>query len=398
MPGWQRKTALFLGGQTISLFGSSLAQFAIVWHITLTTQSGSAMTMATLFGFLPQMVVSLFGGALADRFNRKRLIILADGVIAAATLALALLFLSGRGDLWHIYVVLAIRSAGAGVQGPAVGALLPQLVPQSQLMRVGGINSSLQSLTLLLSPAAGGALLTIWSLEAAFFVDVITAVIAIVLMLFLKVPDPQRTGEHTTKGYFEDLRAGISYVAGHRLVRGLLAFYTVFMFLVVPAAFLTPLYVTRRFGLEEWRLPANEMAFSLGSVLGGVLIASWGGFKNRIHTIMLSCVAFGALSVVLGLAESFWLYLTIMAVTGLFIPFFNTAGTVLLQERVEPEMHGRVFGFVQIVASCVMPLGMLVFGPLADVLPVEWLLMSTGATTVLLAVVIHFSGFSRQAA
>lgn len=395
-PGWKRRTALFLGGQTISLFGSSLAQYAIIWHITLTTQSGSVMTLATLFGFLPQMVVSLFGGTLADRFNRKRLIILADGVIALATLALAVLFLTGRGRLWHIFLVSAIRSAGAGVQSPAVGALLPQLVPQKKLMRVGGINSSLQSLILLISPAAGGALLTLFSLEYAFFVDVVTAAVAITLMLFLKVPDPPRTAEHTARGYFEDLKDGLSYTTGHPLVRGMLLYYTFFMFLIVPAAFLTPLYVTRRFGDEVWRLTANEMAFSLGSVVGGLAVAAWGGFKNRIHTIMLSCIAFGVLSVALGLAGTFWLYLVIMAVTGLFIPAFNTAGTVLLQEKVEPEMHGRVFGFVQIVASCIMPLGMLVFGPLADALPIQWLFISTGAVTALLGAVIHFSGFAKR--
>ncbi|WP_308200557.1 MFS transporter [Cellulosimicrobium funkei] len=139
-PRWRRDTAVFLSGQTVSLFGSMLVQYAVIWHLTIETKSGSVLALSTLFGFLPQAVVSIFGGVWADRVNRKVLVIAADATIAVTTLALALLMLGGADDLWLIYAALAVRSTGAGVQTPAVAALLPQIVPTSRLLRVNGIN------------------------------------------------------------------------------------------------------------------------------------------------------------------------------------------------------------------------------------------------------------------
>ena len=140
--GWQRNAALFLGSQLISLFGSALVQYAIMWHITLTTQSGAMMAVSVICGFLPQFLMSPFAGVWADRHDRKRLIVLADSGIALATLALALVFMSGRGRLWMLFATLAIRAIGSAVHSPAVSAFLPQIVPSDQLMRVNALNGS----------------------------------------------------------------------------------------------------------------------------------------------------------------------------------------------------------------------------------------------------------------
>ncbi len=178
---WKQKTALFLSGQTVSLFGSSLVQFAIIWYITLSTQSGAMMTIASVCGFAPQVAISLFSGVWADRYNRKLLIIGADAMVASATFVLALFFLSGHDDLWMVFLVSAIRSVGSGIQTPAVNAVLPQIVPPEKLIRIGGINGSLQSVMFILSPAAAGMLLSIASLESTFFIDV---AMGILTMLF----------------------------------------------------------------------------------------------------------------------------------------------------------------------------------------------------------------------
>ncbi|HEY4692072.1 MAG TPA: MFS transporter, partial [Bellilinea sp.] len=116
-PRWKKKTALFLSSQSLSMFGSMLVQYAIIWHVTLTTQSGSMLTVATLVGFLPQLVISLFAGVWADRHNRKFLIIAADALTAVSTLVLAFFFLFGYQEIWLIFVVSGIRSIGAGIQG-----------------------------------------------------------------------------------------------------------------------------------------------------------------------------------------------------------------------------------------------------------------------------------------
>src|SRR5690606_27636214 len=176
-PHWVRNATIFLGGQTASLFGSMLVQYAIMWHLTLETKSGLVMGLAAVFGFLPQALISIFAGVWADRMNRKVLIIAADASIAITTLALALFMLSGVSDLWLIYLTLAIRSVGAGVQMPAVAAIIPQIVPMNQLMRINGINGSIQSAMALLAPAAAMLIYINFSIVAIFFLDVVTALI-----------------------------------------------------------------------------------------------------------------------------------------------------------------------------------------------------------------------------
>lgn len=384
---WVRPTALFLGGQTISLFGSALVQYAIVWHITLTTQSGVMMTLSTLFGFLPQILISLPAGVWADRYNRKRLIIGADLLTAATTLILAILFFSGNGSIAFIFAASFLRSLGAGIQMPAVTATLPQLVPPDKLMKVNGLNGGVQSVTFLLAPAVSGAMMMQWPLESIFFVDVLTAAIAIAILLALALPAHAREGTASTNQWL-DLRDGFRYLWDHAFLKNLIGYYFFIMFLIVPAAFLTPLMVTRSFGPEIWKLTANEIAFSAGTTLGGFLMAAWGGFRNRIHTIAYACMAFGVLILGMGAVPVFWLYLIILLVTGLTLPSYNIASMTLLQEQVENTYQGRVFSFVQIGSSAAMPLGMVLFGPLADTVRIETLLIITGACLLATGVVM----------
>ncbi|GCE77238.1 MFS transporter [Cellulomonas biazotea] len=381
-PGWVRDTVVFLSGQTVSLFGSMLVQYAVMWHLTLQTQSGSVLALSSVFGFLPQAVISIFGGVWADRHNRKLLIIAADATIAVTTLALALLMLGGADDLWLIYAALAIRSAGAGIQTPAVSALVPQIVPTRHLMRVNGINATIQSAMMLVAPAAAAAVYASFDIVAVFFVDVVTAAIGIGLLLLVPVARVVRTaadGEDAAPvGYFDDLVGGLRYIAGHAFVRWVLALFAVVFVLIVAPSYLTPLMVVRTFGDEVWKLTANELAFSIGMLIGGAVVATWAANRSRIGMIVGSTVAFGGISIGLGLSTNLWVFLGFMFLLGLGVPFFSTPSTTVLQETVEPQMQGRVFGFVGIVMAVAMPFGMAVFGPLADRMSVELLLVLAG--------------------
>lgn len=375
-PTWRRDVAIFLSGQTVSLFGSMLVQYAVMWHLTLVTQSGRVLAISSVVGFLPQAVVSVFGGVWADRLDRKKLVMGADAVIAATTLGLALLMMSGVDDLWLIYVALAIRSAGAGIQMPAVSALIPQIVPTEKLMRVNGINASIQSAMMLIAPAAAAALYASWSIVAVFFVDVVTAVLGIGLLAVLTVPRLVRSaGERV--GYFDDLVGGLRYIASHAFVRWLMGLYAVVFLLIVAPSYLTPLMVVRTFGDEVWKLTVNELAFSIGMLLGGVLIAVWSP-RNRVSLLLISTVVFGVQSVAMGLSTNMWVFFALMFTLGLAVPYFSTPSMTVLQETVEPEMQGRVFGFVGIVMAVAMPLGMAIFGPLADTFTVQSLLVAAG--------------------
>ena len=383
--GWKGRISLFLAAQTVSLFGSSLVQYAIIWHITLSTLSGSMMTISTVCGFFPQIAISLFAGVWIDRHSRKRMIILADGAIALSTLTVALLFLAGYRELWLLFAVLAVRSAGTGIQTPAVNALIPQLVPPEKLMRVNGIYSTISSLMMFLSPAASAAILSVAALEATFFIDIVTAAAGIGILLFLAVPALPGTGEKRKTSNWEDIREGFRYLRNHALIRRLLVFLFALMVSISPAAFLTPLLVGRSFGDEVWRLSASEMTFSAGAAAGGLLIAAWGGFSSKVRTTVFAGSLYGLFMIGIGAAPLFWLYLAANFMIGVTMPCFNAPLTALLQEKVEPEMHGRVFSLVQVSNSCALPLGMVLFGPLADFFPVQALLVLAGGLVVALS-------------
>jgi DHA3 family macrolide efflux protein-like MFS transporter len=375
---WKKNMILFLGSQTISLFGSSLVQFAIMWYITLQTKSGVMMTIYIICSLIPTFLLSPFGGVLADRYNRKTLIVLSDSLIALVTLLLAILFLSGYNAFWLLFVVSVVRAIGTGIQTPAIGAILPQLVPEEQLTKANGAYGSIQALVMLLSPMASGALLGMVSIETILFIDVITALIAVfILFKFLHVRSHAKAEQQQSIGYFSDLKKGFVYIRNHKFLKQFFLFFVLFYLLITPCAFLTPLQVARSFGEDVWRLTATEIAFSVGMMLGGILIASW-GFKNKIHTMAVSTLVFGISTFLLGIVPVFWIYLVLMGLIGISIPVYSTPSNVLLQEKVEKEYLGRVFGVVGMISNSMMPLGMLIFGPIADIIKIEVLLIGTG--------------------
>lgn len=360
------------------MFGSMLVQYAIIWYITLETQSGAVLTIATLASFLPQIIISLFAGVWADRYSRKLLIIGSDALTATSTLALAILFLLGYRDLWLLYVVSAIRSVGGGIQAPAVSAMLPQLVPSDRLLKVNSINGTIQPFIMIIAPVAAGGLLSFSQLEAIFFVDVVTAALAIGLLVSLYVP-PYRQTRTEPASYLGDLKTGLSYIGQSRTIKTLFLFFATAFFLMTPVIFLTPLLVTRSFGEEVWRLTANEVTFFVGSILGGLLMTAWGGFKNPFRTIGLACLLWAVLFVGLGLSRVFPLYLFFMFLAGIPMPLLNISTTTLLQEMVPADLQGRVFSVMMLINTTVMPLGMLVFGPIADYITIEVLLVLSSA-------------------
>jgi DHA3 family macrolide efflux protein-like MFS transporter len=378
MPGWRRRVGMFLTSQTISVFGSFLVQYAIMWHLTLTTKSGVVLALAAIFGFLPQAIVSIFAGVWADRVNRKIMIISADAVIAVATLGLAFFMLWGVKDLWLIFLVMAVRSMGAGVQMPAVSAVIPQIVPSDKLMRINGINSSIQSVTGLLAPVAAAAVYANMSIVPIFFIDVVTAAIGISIFSFIAVPSLERINLAEKPTYLADLKDGMTYIFTHDLVRWVMGIFAVVFVLAVAPSNLSPLFIARNFGSEVWKLTVAEVLFSIGMALGGIALATLASKVNKISLIIVTSISFGFLSIAMGLSPNLYVFYALFFVIGLIVPSFFTSAMTTLQETVEAERQGRVFGFVGIVISVAMPLGMSILGPLADIFPVENLLVASG--------------------
>lgn len=381
-PGWQRRVTLFLVSQSISLFGSSVVGFAVMWHITLETSSGLWMTLATLASTLPQIFLTLFGGVWADRYSRKWLIMAADGGIALATLGLAVAFFLGFGRLELLLVILVIRSVGGGIQSPAVTAIFPQLVPQDKLTKMMGINQTVNSVLFLVSPAVGGMLYGALGVGPTLFVDVVTALAAILVMAQIQVGKVAGSGEPQT--FWQDLKTGMGYTFGKPQLRLLIFCYLASFFLLTPVMTLSPLLVERSFGREVWRLTTYEIIWTVGMLLGGLFVSVRGAFKNKPRAIAICLVAFGLTTCLMGLAPGFLSFLVINAMAGCFVPPLHAVEGVYLQELTDPDKLGRVSSVVQLISAGAVPLGVLLFGPLADLIRVEAILIATGA---LLAVV-----------
>ena len=386
---WKKKAALFLVSQAVSLLGSSLVQYALMWYVTLKTGSGVMMTAYIVIGFLPTFFLSPFAGVWADRYDRKRLIIFSDGGIAAVTLGLALYFLLIGENVLVLIAAAGLRAVGTAVQGPAVGALLPQIVPQDKLMRVNGIFGSVQSIIGLASPVLSGVLMSLAPLYFIFFIDVVTAAAAILLLaVFLRVGKPERRDASGSGSYFKEMADGFRYIRSHRYLIPFFVYIAFVLILVSPAAFLTPLQTSRTYGADVWRLTAIEVLFSVGMLAGSGVLALWGGFRNRMRTMLLSTLIMALCTLGLGFAPPFWMYLAIMGVFGIGLVFYNTPGMVIIQEHVEDEFLGRVISVFMMLSSSLMPMAMLLFGPLAESIPIERMLIITGALMAVLVLIV----------
>ena len=379
--------------QNFSLFGSSVVGFAVVWYITLETSSGVWMMLAMLCNLVPQVLVSLFAGVWADRHNRKHLIMLADGFIAMATLALAASFLLGFRKMELMLVVLAVRAIGASVQTPAVNAVYPQLVPEERLTKVQGINQTIGSVSALITPAIGGLLLGTVGVVGAFFVDVVTAAIAIAIMSSIRIGRPPWPPDRSV---WKEIGAGISYLKGHAQLRRLMI-CLLFMFLFVTPAFtLTPLLIERNFGNEVWRLTVHEIVWSSAMIASGVFVSIKSKFNDKPRTIALCIVGSGVLFALMGMSWDFISFLVFLGVAGLFWPVFSTMQTVFVQETVPPEMLGRVFSVIQLIMTGTVPIAILFYGPLADVLPMGIIYLISSALLAAVGVVYGFSERKRS--
>ena len=381
----KKKTMIFLTSQAVTLFGSTLVQMAIVWYVTLNTGEGAWIAAFTVASYLPQFLISFLGGVWADRYNKKALIIGADAGTAVITLAmwLCLPYLGDEHLMLPLLLVMsALRSVGAGIQTPAVNAVLPQLVAQEDLMRYNGINATMQSVVQFAAPAAAGALLSFSTLRSVLLIDVLTAGVGIGIFSFVAVPG-QSPSEKASA--FADMKLGTRYVLSDKLLRTLLVTYGLFIFFSVPAGFLAQLFVSRTFGETYWYLTAVEVVGFLGMMTGGIVMSTWGGFRKRSKTLISGLAVFGLIGAAMAVSGHFILYLVLMFLYGIPLTMIQTAVTTMIQENAEESMQGRVFGLLGTMYSGFLPVGMAVFGPLADVIPLPWVMIGSGVVLVLLA-------------
>lgn len=392
MDNWKKLVFRFMFSQTVSLLGSMLVMYAIMWHVTLSTQSGVMMTIMVLCSFVPAILISPFAGVWADRLNRKMLMITADLVIAFVTLIIAVLFFLDIRDIWIIFIVSIIRAFGQAVHQPSVSAVYAQIVPKENLIRVQGIAQGIQSSSMIIMPLLAGLLMSLLPLEYILFIDIITAVIAVIILLFfVKLPKHQGEKNKEDIDYFTDIKEGLKYTFKHPFVFNIILFGFLFMIVVAAPSFLSYLQVARVFGAEPWRLSILEALFGIGMLSGSLVISVWGGLKNRLVTYFIAYILIGIGTMGLGVPINFWIYIGFWAWVGLFIAISNPVIVGLIQEKVDPKYIGRVFSVFGLIHTISLPLGMLVFGPLSDFIDVSHIIFISGILMVVIAIVPLFN-------
>lgn len=364
--GWRGPFFAIWGGQALSLLGSQLVQFALIWHLTVTTGSATTLAMASLAGLMPQVLLSPLIGTWVDRGDRRRIMLAADAGIAAATMALAALFAAGAATVWHIYALLAVRAIGGGFHSSAFGASVVLMVPARHLARVQGLTQALRGGLDIAAAPLGALLLAVVPMQAILAVDVGTALVAVLPLLVVRIPRPVRTAAPAT--FLADMGGGLRYVLAWRGLMMVLGMVMGINFLLTPAGALLPLLVRDHFGQEAGGFALLSAASSGGTVAGGVLLGVWGGLRSRIATALSALVGLGLAMLAVGLlpAGGFVPALVAMAVSGLLSPIVNGSFGAALQAAIAPEMQGRVFAFILSAASAMSPLGLALAGPLAD--------------------------------
>lgn len=380
-------------GQAFSLAGSRVAQFALIWWLTEKTGSATVLATASLVALVPEIVLSPIAGAYVDRWNRRLVMIAADGLIGLASLGLAYLFWAGTMQVWHVYAIMVVRAVGSSFHWPAMQASTSLMVPKRHLTRVAGLNQTLNGGLNIVGPPLGALLMVRLPLHGIMLIDVVTAVLAIVPLLFVQVPQPARDELETQKpSIWTDIRGGLAYIKGWPGLMMLIGSAMIVKIALTPAFSLLPLLVSEHFGGGAPQLSLLEAISGIGMVAGGLLLSVWGGFRRKIHTILMGILVLGLSFVAVGFTSpsQFPLALGLMGLVGLMIPLVDGPIFAILQSCVAPEMQGRVFTLMGSLLWMTSPLGLAVAGPLSDWIGLQVWYVTAGVLCGLMGLVNFF--------
>lgn len=391
---WKLKFFTVWAGQALSLVGSALVQFALVWWLTIKTGSATTLATASLVALLPQIVLGPFVGTLVDRWNRRIIMIVADAAIALATAVLIVLFAMDRVAVWHIYLLMFARSLGGAFHFPAMASSTSLMVPGQHLARVAGMNQTLQGTINVFAPPLGALLLELMPTQGVLAVDISTALAAILPLLFIAIPQPVRQIEAGAKraSYWQDLSEGFRYVIRWPGLLAIVLLAMMLNFLLSPVSSLAPLVVTDVFGKGAVELGWTRAVFGAGTIIAGVILSAWGGFRRRIVTSLSGVIGLGVGVMLFGLAPANMFFLLLIAsfVQGSAVVFANGPLQAIFQTTIAPEVQGRVFSLVGAGSAAMMPLSLLIAGPLADRLGVRYWYTVGGAICIMVTIAATF--------
>lgn len=369
-------------GQLVSLLGTGVTWFALTVWVWQETGQATALALVGFFSFLPVVLVSPFAGVFVDRWPRKAILIGSDLAAGAATLTLFALYTSGNLELWHVYLIAVFTSAVESFQLPALSASITMMVPKAQRSRANGMRSVAGSVSQIGAPILAGVLMAFQGLQAIFIIDIITFCLAVVTLLFITVPEPEK--ESSLGGrptlVWQEAVIGLRYIVERRSLLGLTIILACLNFLAMLGLVVLDPMILARTGSDEVVLGSVRSVLGIGGLVGGFLISVWGGPKRRIYGTVLGIVGASLSMAVLGTGRS----VTVWAVTGfsmlLFIPMIDAFTTAIQQDKVPPAIQGRVFATSRAFSQIGTMLAFLFSGFLAD-LVFEPSLMPGGALT-----------------
>jgi len=381
---------LFWSGQLVSLLGSSVVQFVIIWWITLTTGSALYLSLASFLGLAPLVVVAPFAGVFADRWNRKALIFVADLMQALAVLVLIMSYWAGNVVVWQVLVVLTVRGIFQAFHEPTVSAITPSMVAKEKLSRMNGLNYLFSGAVRLVGPVLGAVLLQFWQIQNILWIDILTFSVAMIPLLAIRIPIVRKNGKMNS--FKEDLTEGFSFIRRARGILTLAFLATSLNFLITPFSTLLPYFVKfdHLGGATELAL---VMAFLEGGILGGGLIMSIKkGFNRKVATVIGAIVISlsGYALVAVTPTGLFWFMALSAVIFALCLPIANVLLQTIMQTVVPLDMQGRVNSVTMALSMAAQPAGILLSGAIVQFTTTSYLFLGCSVSGILISIFSWF--------
>lgn len=355
-------------GQLISFLGTSMTNFALTIWAWEKTGEATALALVGFSFVLPYILASPFAGALVDRWDRKLVTMLSDIGSGISTVAVLVLFLSGRLEIWHLYVTSAFSGAFQAFQFPAFSAAVTLMLNKEEYARANGMLSLARSASGIFAPVAAGILLPIVGIGGIMSFDVVSFIVAVGALTLISIPPPPGvTDPKERPSLLEDSVFGFRYIKARPSLLGLQSIFFVVNFVgSVCFALLAPMILSRS-GNDSIVLGSVQSAFGVGGVVGGILMSAWGGPKRKVYGLLLGLVSTSLLgTVIMGLGQGALFWVTAAFFFMFINPITNGCSQAIWQSKVPPKLQGRVFSTRALLAQASQPVAMFVAGPLAD--------------------------------
>jgi MFS family permease len=355
-------------GQIVSVLASGMSQFALTIFMYEKTNSATALGLMQVFYITPFLLISPFAGVMVDRYNRKLMMMVSDLGAGLATLGILAVLYFDVWQFWHMYVASVIFGLGNAFQWPAYSAAISTMIPKEQLGRANGLMSLMEAGPGVIAPLLAGALLPLIKLTGILFLDVATFLFAIGALLLVYIPQPARTreGVQASGGMLKEAVYGFKYIFARPSLLGLqLIFFAGNLFTGIGFTVFAPMILSRS-GNDSLVFGSVQSAGAIASVVGGVLMSAWGGFKRRVHGVLLGWILSGIGMAIIGLAGGLPIWIAGIAVASLVGPLVNASNQAIWQSKVAPDLQGRVFSARRLIAWLTNPISPIIGGTLAD--------------------------------